>query len=310
MKALVTGAGGYTGSYLLPYLQSQKVRIEAITTKTLPIARCHSVDWKNPKALTSLLKLVRPDFIFHLVGTREKRNLSELINVNALYASNLFEAIGESGVFVPTLVMGSAAEYGNVLSNALPISEATPANPITEYGLSKYVQTLIAQQAIERGIPVINARVFNLIGPQMPNTLMLGKFCEQLQQVMQGIRSRIEMGNTQSVRDLIDVNDVVEIFWKLVQEPRAIGKTINICTGRAVKVREIITSLRSLCKVTAEIQTDDSILKRTDLQEVYGSPATLIGLVGKFQFTHHDVTLQSIAENLCAFKESKIYANG
>ena len=125
MKVLVTGAGGYIASYLLPYLRSKKIDVYAITSKKLPHASCHAVNWRQVSELESLLKSVRPDYIYHLAGTRNLSPFSDFTAVNVQYASNLFDAMLNSRVLVPILIVGSAAEYGNVPLNEMPIREET-----------------------------------------------------------------------------------------------------------------------------------------------------------------------------------------
>ena len=296
MKALITGAGGFTGSYLIPLLRAEGITMKALTSQPLPGVRCHSPEWQASHALARVIERVAPDFVFHLAGSRNPKSA----NVNVDYARNLFAAMSEAEIRVPTLVVGSAAEYGNVAEKDLPITETQPAEPVSEYGISKLLQTTAAQAAFRNGIPAVTARLFNVIGPGVPATLVVGRYVEQVGQVLRAERQTIVMGDTRPARDFIDAGDCAKIFLKLVRTPKAAGQVVNVCRGRAVPVRNVLKRLGELCGVRDEVKTDPAIKGGSDVMVSYGSNAKLLSLIGDFDFTELDETLGKIAERLLA----------
>lgn len=298
MKALVTGAGSYTGSYLIPYLKSQGVDVVAVSRRAIIGVPCHTIDWNNLESIESALNQERPDYIFHLVGSRNLSPVSRLIEVNALYTANLFQAMARTGLRCPVLIVGSAAEYGNLSEKQLPVNEREETRPISDYGFAKSIQTKIASRARMQGIPVVNARLFNVIGPNPPADLAIGSFCTQLSRNLRGDHVPIQMGNTLAVRDYIDIRDVTEIFWKLIQAPKAYGKTVNVCTGRQSPIEKLLSELKRLCKATVEIQTDGS--RTSGPHRIYGDTSLLFDLIGKHSFISQNESLQFIVDGLLA----------
>src|SRR5207248_561315 len=101
--------------------------------------------------------------------------------VNTVYAARLLHAMELAGcALVPTLLIGSAAEYGAVNEDDVPITETMPARPIDHYGISKLAQTLIGQAAARDGRSIVVARTFNAIGPGMPEHLSVQSFVKQI----------------------------------------------------------------------------------------------------------------------------------
>lgn len=292
MKTLVTGCGGYVGSYLLSLLKSRGTEVCALTSKEIPEVDCHRVDWNSAEELGELLSRLKPERIFHLVGSREAKPTSELLRINALFTSHLLDAMEATHTKVPLLVMGSAAEYGAAPADTQPLSEATPLQPASPYGTAKAVQSLIVQYAASKGMPVVNARVFNPIGPRMPKELVVGHFCAQLNRVRRDPNARIQMGDLRSSRDVIDVHDLVDILTRLLDEPRSYGQTVNICTGRAVKISDLLSRILKANGPEVEIGHRNGDAPPTS---IVGSPKRLLALIGDYEFTPLDDSIETIA---------------
>lgn len=288
MKALVTGAGSYTASHLIPFLQKKGVSVEAWSSTNHKNMNGHQPNWNDPTKLSRLLAQIRPDYIFHLAGSRNLDTLS----VNFSLCDQLIQAMLSSQVLVPTLIVGSAAEYGRVSTDQLPILESHALNPVSDYGETKKKQTLIALKAAKQGVPIVVARVFNIIGPKMPATFVLGKFLEQLSAISKGAPGPITMGPLNSIRDFIDVDDCVSIFWKLLNNKAAHGQVINVCRGAPVKTSTLLSEIQALVGDHTPIHNNGSEQAVTDIS--YGNNDRLIGLLGGFSFTSLNATLEKI----------------
>src|SRR2546423_2806225 len=99
--------------------------------------------------------------------------------------------------------------------------------------MSKFMQTLLGISAASTGSqPIVIARPFNIIGVGMPEHLALASFALQIREIKAGSRPPvIEVGELKSARDFIDVEDVVELYWKLISNDKAYGQIFNVCTG-------------------------------------------------------------------------------
>lgn len=284
MKALVTGGGGLCGRFLLRYLDTIGIEAHTLSTKsTINHHPHHQIsDLLDAEAIKRILKSIKPDYIFHLAGVMHTGNPSIFYKVNTQFAVTIFYAMEKADIVnSPILIVGTSAEYGVVLSHQLPISEELSPHPYNHYGISKLAQTLEGLAYYRKGHPVVIVRPFNIIGPNMNKHLVVQNIVSQIAMIKKGIKEPvIEVGNLNSKRDFIDVRDVVEIYWKLINSPSAYGEIINICTGESVSIKQILTTLTSLTQVEAEIRVKPSLLKPIDIPDHYGNTAKLKRILG------------------------------
>ncbi len=298
MKALLTGAGGFCGRYLTAYLECEGVQVYSAGYRATGAARHYHVpDMTDVSRWVSVLRDILPDYIFHIAGAVHAQDSRLYYQVNTAIAIALFDALGASAPLrCPILVVGTAAEYGQIVEGDLPIRESMPARPYNHYGISKLAQTFEALAAFRNGIPVVVVRPFNIIGAGMPDYLVVQSFASQIKKISMGRQAPcIEVGNIESSRDFIAVNDVVKIYWKLIQTPDAYGEIINVCSGVPVSVREVLMRLIAISGLhDIEIRCDSSRLKSVDVPVHFGSVEKLHRYAGTISFNRLDETLKDI----------------
>lgn len=233
MRALVTGSTGLCGRALVRQLRRAEVDVLQVSARGAGPGVQHA-DFEDAGALARLLKSNRPGFIFHLSGAMAAADPAELIRANCLDAATLLQAIVLSGIDTRLLVAGSAAEYGPVDPADLPAREELICRPRTPYGCAKLAQTRLALSHAA-AIPVVVARASNIVGPGMPETLALGRFARRLAEIeLGGTQNRLAVGDLSAVRDFVDVDDVVDLYWRLINAPAAFGQVVNVGSGRGV----------------------------------------------------------------------------
>ena len=79
----------------------------------------------------------------------------------------------------------------------------------------------------------------------------------------------MSVGNVDNIRDFSDVRDVVEKYIFLACRGEA-GKAYNVCSGVGIKLREIISMLEGISKITAKIKTDNARLRKNDIAYLVG----------------------------------------
>jgi GDP-4-dehydro-6-deoxy-D-mannose reductase len=283
MKALVTGGGGFCGSHLRRYLEDQGVEVHTIGERPARRERHHQVECVTDMgALGRAVRLSAPDYIFHLAGVMVSPNPIEFFRINTQFAVGLLRALTEAGYADrPVLLVGTAAEYGVVSGDDLPISEDLPPRPYDHYGISKLAQTLEGLAASRDGRRVAIVRPFNLIGPGMSEHLVLRSFASQIAKIAKGeAPSVITVGNIKSSRDFVDVRDAVAVYWKAARNPACYGEILNVCTGRGTAVEDALRTLLEIAGVEAEVRAEASRLKNIDIPAHYGSTAKLTRLLG------------------------------
>jgi GDP-4-dehydro-6-deoxy-D-mannose reductase len=274
---LITGICGFVGRHMCDYLASlpERQRIIGIDIPDTPPSNCdsfYSFDLSSAEKTENVIKQTKPDFIIHLAGTFGENNRLETYRVNILSIVALLEAVRKYMPGTVTIAAGSAAEYGRIEPDQLPVDEQTPCKPVTPYGLSKYLATQIALYYHHvHNICTMIVRPFQLVGKGVSVKLAPGAFAEQLKLVVSEGSEVIKVGNLDSHRDFLDIRDAVEGIWTLCQHP-APGEIYNLCFGTAIKIADLLEAMISLCGVNVKVQIDPCRLRGSlDVSTVYGS---------------------------------------
>lgn len=301
MRALITGAGGFCGQRLISYLEEQGVEVHTLGCRDIKRHNHHYIDDVTcVTELTAALKPIKPDYVFHLAGVTKADDPTIFYRVNTQYAVGLLCALENTGSGnCPVLLAGTSAEYGMVSEKQLPIREDIPPNPYNHYGISKLAQTLVGLTASRNSRPIVVARPFNIIGPGMPKYLVVENFAVQIIEIIKKRKSPvIEVGNLESSRDFVDVDEVVRTYWQLIQTPSAYGEVVNICSGKGTTIGDILQKLITLSNVEIEVRADASRFKPIDVPVHFGSTEKLQRLVGYVPCTNLDATLKRILDEL------------
>lgn len=301
MNVLVTGAGGFCGKHLIAYLEDQRVVVHRLTRGDDGEGCRHKVgDITNIRELIAILETVRPDYVFHLAGVLNDPNPVLFYRVNTQFAVALLQALRETGlVTCPVLLAGTAAEYGMILPQDLPVREDLSPHPYNHYGISKLAQSLVGLSASREGLPIVIVRPFNIIGPGMPEHISIGSFARQVAHILESkLPPALEVGNLSSVRDFVDVRDLVRLYWDLIRTPSAYGQIFNICSGRGTTISEIVSRLITFSGLNIEVKVDKARFKAIDVPVHYGSTDKLERLLGRIPRTDLDSTLRSIFEDI------------
>jgi len=285
MRIFVTGANGFVGRWLEPELRGNGHEVVATPGPDI-------LDIADRTALRRWLDDPGgpPDAVVHLAGMAFAPDAgadpSEAFRVNVGGTVALFEALRELGLRPPVLVSCSADGYGAPRHEDLPLAEDAPLAPNNSYALSKVAQEGAAAGASARyGFPVVVTRSFNHTGPGQRPVFVVPAMAERVMAVKRGQATAIRAGNIDVRRDLTDVRDVV-VAYRLLVEAAARGAlpdrctVVNVASGEAATVREVIERLCALAGVTAAIEIDPSLVRKGDPPEIRGDAALLRRLVG------------------------------
>jgi GDP-4-dehydro-6-deoxy-D-mannose reductase len=79
----------------------------------------------------------------------------------------------------------------------------------------------------------------------------------------------MRVGNTEVKRDFLDVRDVVIAYIRLMEKARR-GEIYNICSGRAVALKDVLDMLLSFTSTAIEVRIDPKKLRKTDIPLLVG----------------------------------------
>jgi GDP-4-dehydro-6-deoxy-D-mannose reductase len=280
-KALVTGGEGFIGRALVSALCTRGVDVKTLSRSASPNSSdgkrivLDEMSWET-RALDRILEEVAPDCIFHFAG-KAKGTAAELENANVELTNNLLWALRRTSLRPRVIVAGSAAEYGATIKSDEAIRETAPCAPQSAYGASKQAQTRAAlAYAEETGSSVLVARIFNPLGAYMPTHLAIGDFAHQIA-VMPAEGGALRVGNIDVRRDMIDVEHLATLLCQLADNPDARG-VVNLCSGQAPLLRELVEMLIAGCGRKVEIEVDWARVRGNEPRTIVGSTDLLAKL--------------------------------
>lgn len=288
-KALVIGAAGFVGSYLINEIRS--CGMEAYATKLpqerldIDNARVYDLNILDREAIVSLFFEVRPDYIFHLAAQSSVglawKNPSLTVDVNIKGSINVMDAVRELFYKPRILLIGSGEEYGHIKPGETPISEENSLRPGNIYAATKACQNMIGSiYAKAYDMEIMMVRAFNHIGPGQAPLFVVSDFCKQVAEIEKGLREPImRVGNLAAMRDFTDVRDVVKAYVKLVEYGKA-GETYNVGSGYAQKIQEILDTIISLSSARIEVQIDPNKIRPVDVPIIEADISKIHKLTG------------------------------
>ena len=101
-----------------------------------------------------------------------------------------------------------------------------------------------------KGAAVAVARPFNLAGPNQSGSFICGRIVNQIAEINHGQKTDLDLLETQSYRDFVDVRDVVRGYFALVSHTEfsqyCEGKAFNLGSGIACPISEIISTIEAI----------------------------------------------------------------
>ena len=286
-RLLVTGATGFVGSWTLRHWRTAHPEVEVWATSDQcacldELADKFSIfDFRDGNAVQEFVRACNPTHVIHLAGLVTEAPLAEHLAVNVLGTENLYNALTEVDCSKDLRVIqaGTAAIYGRVPPEELPIKENNPLRPLTAYAISKMTQDYLAEMFWRtRGLSVIRARIFNFLGPGQSENLVPATFIKQLKAMGDG--ESLQVGNLSTRRDFVDVRDVVWALDKLLTKGQP-GMAYNIASGTSVSIRDVLNELLSISGLhDISVKEDFLRMRKNDVTDVVADITAIINSVG------------------------------
>jgi GDP-4-dehydro-6-deoxy-D-mannose reductase len=279
MRILLTGSGGFLGRHILASPAAAGISIARATRTESGQSDQDIALGPGPWGKTEFehaLAVCRPDVVLHCAGaTHGEARL--LFEANTVTAAGLLAAL--SGMASPprTILVGSAAEYGYVSDDAMPVREDHSCQPRSVYGISKYAQTLLAQAAAERGLPVMVARLFNPVGAGMPPNLALPSFARRIVNAAEH-GDIISVGDIEARRDFIDVAEAARILLAFARASEWPWPVVNLCSGHVFRLGSLLDAMIAASGKPLQVRVDPALLRPGDMPLLAGSTERLAAL--------------------------------
>lgn len=297
IRTLVTGAAGFTGRYLTSLLAARGHEVHGVVhlgpyDPVDDAAMIHAADLADYQSIAAIVASVRPHFVVHLAAIAfvGHEDVAELYRANIVGTRQLLEALTRLDDAPRAVIVASSANvYGNAREGMLV--ESLPLAPANDYGVSKVAAEHVAGLYAPR-LPLIVVRPFNYTGRGQSTDFLIPKIVDHALRRS----ATIELGNVEVARDFSDVRAVVDTYARLLDCPEAVGGTFNICSGRAVVLQEILELVQELTGHDLEVRVSPSLVRRSEVRTLWGSPAKLEAVIGKLADIPLRETLQWMIE--------------
>lgn len=293
-RVLVTGADGFIGSHLVERLATEegaRVRaftlynsfnsrgwIDALPPEAVRSLEIFSGDVRDPAAVKSAMEGV--DVVFHLAALISIPFSyvapANYVETNISGTLHVLQAARELGT--PRLLVTSTSEvYGT--ARYVPIDENHPLQGQSPYSATKIGAEKLAE-SFHRSFdtPVTVVRPFNTYGPRQSGRAIIPTVITQL---LDG-RAELKLGNLAATRDFVFVKDTVRGFCELARTDAAVGRTVNVATGREATIGDLVATLIALINPKATVTTDGERLRpeKSEVNRLLGDPTLLRELTG------------------------------
>lgn len=309
---LVTGGAGFIGSHLVDGLLAagHHVRVlDDLSTGTEANLGSHRGklrilrgDLRDRDAVRAAMADV--EVVFHLAAISSvQRSIVdpvESIDVNVRGAMQVLQTAQDNGVR-RVIIASSAAVYGD--SEALPLSEREAPNPQSPYAVHKLACEHLCKVFTQMyGLETVALRYFNVYGArQRPNAeyaAAIPRFVERLSHN----QTPVIYGDGKQTRDFIHVSDVVRANLLAAESAAANGRVMNIASGRASSVNEVVNALTELTGASVAPRYEPA--QPGDIRESVADIALARSLLG----FEPQVSLRDGLERLLASRRPKVSA--
>jgi len=272
---LVTGAGGFIGSHLTERL----VELGASTRALVHYNALGTWGWLDQSPVRNDIEVIAGDICDRdsvrrvMQGVEVAFHLAALIAIPYSYHApasyirtnvegtlNVLQVSRELNV--ERVVHTSTSEvYGT--ARYVPIDEAHPLQGQSPYSASKIgADKIVEAFHLSFGLPVVTVRPFNAFGPRQSARAVIPTIITQCL-----TKETVCLGNLHPTRDLNYVANIVEGFLLAASVPAAVGRTINLGSGREISIGELAQLIARLVGQPLAVESDAQRV-RPDKSEV------------------------------------------
>ena len=264
MRIVLLGGAGFIGTNLVlelakdPMNEITVVDKDALFFKTLeemhlPMLKFVESDFSADSDYEQLV--AGQDIVYHLVSTTvpttSNRKIADEIKENVVFSANLFEACVHQRVKKVVFLSSGGTVYGREVT--CPLSEETPTNPITSYGLQKItIEKLLYLYNYMYGLDYRIIRLANPYGPyQRPNGI-LGAVTTFTYKAMKGEKIQV-YGDGSVIRDFIYIDDAIRAILNIVNG-NSEYHTFNIGSGRGTSIKMVLNTISAILNVKMDVE--------------------------------------------------------
>lgn len=260
-KVLITGATGFIGSHLTRRLLKEGYQIaiiklvddDAYRIKNLcGDIEIYNADLRNTQAMCECFSQSKPESVLHLATyyavSHKPEEIETMVDTNVLGTVNLLEASKE---FAVKLFVNTSSCFVYKESNK-KLHEGADLSPFNLYALTKlHAEEACTYYAEKNGVKCVTFRIFPPYGPGDHERRLIPYVIKNLLDA-----NEIKMTTGKQRWDFVYVEDIVDAYVKLLSVFGSFRahEILNIGTGRAVSVRDVVLRIKDILSSQTEPQ--------------------------------------------------------
>ncbi len=234
------------------------------------------MDLTDAEATRAAFVDLRPDVVVHLaamssVGVGGSRP-DDVWRANFDGTRSVALACRSMATDVRLIFASSGEVYGRRFNEG-PCDETSPIAPMSAYARSKAASEFELEDIARDGLTVTTLRLFNHTGPGQDQRFVAPSFAAQIAAAAKAGGGQIKVGNLEAMRDFSDVEDVIGAYLALVDDagaPTAAYEVLNVGSGRARAVRELLDLLIAISGAEVEVVADPARMRPSDIARAEG----------------------------------------
>ena len=288
-RILITGISGFAGSHLAEQLLDLGCDVHGtIRRHAVPMHEniehlrgnitLHEADITSAERIYEIFDNIRPNAVFHLAAESfvptSFREPARVTTTNINGTIKLFEAARRFGDELESIqVACSSEQYGLVDPEEVPVIEDLKKNPFrprSVYGITKVATEQIAwlyHNSYE--VPSIITRGFNHEGPRRGIQFVTSVVHKQIVEILKNQKSKIIIGNPNSIRDFTHVKDTVNAYI-IVSEKKKYGLPYNVCSGKGITIADYVELAQKIFNIKVNVFIDPNRMRPSEVPLLIG----------------------------------------
>ncbi|MEP7729348.1 NAD-dependent epimerase/dehydratase family protein [Marinomonas primoryensis] len=274
-KVVVTGAGGFTGRYVVSELKSRGYDVIEFVRKKNATGQVEC-DLTDKQSVKLLFSVIRPNYVIHLAALSfvAHDDVRAFYDTNLFIALNILEVCYELNLELSKVIISSSANvYGN--AEVELISESQVPAPISHYAISKLAMEYVCKLWFDK-FPILIVRPFNYTGLGQSPKFLIPKIVSHFQ-----LRKKeIELGNLDVFRDFSDVRDVSNYYVDLL-ESAGQSDIVNLCSGSIYSLSFIVKKMEAISGYEISIKASSDFIREKEIKILGGDDSKLRNLTNR-----------------------------
>lgn len=231
MKAIIWGANGQDGYYLIELLKKKGI-------ETIGISKSGDflkTDITHYAEVAALVTLHQPEFVFHLAANSTTAHYALFENHATISTGtlNILEAVKNFSPQTKVFISGSGLQFVNINK---PIKETDAFDARDAYSISR-IQSVYAARYFRNycGVKTYIGYFFNHDSPRRTERHMAKKIAAAALRIANGSAEKLEIGDIAAVKEWTYAGDVVEGIWCLINQDKVFEANLGSGTGYSIE---------------------------------------------------------------------------